>query len=105
MAQFVAYQNPNPNSCEQFPYLLDIQSNLLDDLRTTIVVPLSPSESVANITISKLNPVLDINGNRFTAMVQDMAGIDRKQLGREFCDLALYRSEIIAAVDFVLSGI
>lgn len=105
MAQFVAYQNPNPNSCEQFPYLLDIQSTLLDDLRTTIVVPLSPSESVANITISKLNPVLDINGNRFTAMVQDMAGIDRKQLGREFCNLALYRSEIIAAVDFVLSGI
>ena len=54
MAQFVAYQNPNPASREQFPYLLDIQSNLL---------------------------------------------------GLEFCDLTHYRSEIIAAVDFVLSGI
>ncbi|MEX0943540.1 MAG: CcdB family protein [Pseudomonadales bacterium] len=105
MAQFVAYQNSNPASREQFPWLLDIQSNLLDDLLTTIVVPLSPSESVAHITISKLNPVLDLDGDRFTAMVQDMAGVGRNQLGRELFDLSHYRAEIIAAVDFVLSGI
>ncbi|MEX0902810.1 MAG: CcdB family protein [Pseudohongiellaceae bacterium] len=105
MAQFVAYQNTSPASREQFPYLLDIQSNLLDDLRTTIVVPLSPSEAVAHITISKLNPVLVIDGHRFTAMVQDMAGVDRSQLGRELCNLTHYRAEIVAAVDFVLSGI
>ncbi|MEX1196392.1 MAG: CcdB family protein [Pseudohongiellaceae bacterium] len=105
MAQFAAYQNPNPASREQFPWLLDIQSNLLDDLRTTIVIPLSPSGSVSRITISRLNPVLDIGGDSFTAMVQDMAGVDRSQLGRELCDLSHYRVEIIAAVDFVLSGI
>ena len=105
MAQFIAYQNPNPASRERFPCLLDIQSDLLDDLRTTIVVPLCPSESVAHITMSKLNPVLDIDGDHFTAMVQDMAGIDRSQLGQELCDLTHYRAEIIAAVDFVLSGI
>lgn len=105
MVQFVAYENPNPATREQFPCLLDIQNNLLDDLRTTIVVPLSPSASVAQITISRLNPVLDIDGDRFTAMVQDLAGVDRSQLGRKLCDLTHYRAEIIAAVDFVLSGI
>lgn len=105
MPQFFAYQNPNPASREQFPYLLDIQNNLLDDLRTTIVVPLCPSASVAHIAISKLNPVLNIGGDRFTAIVQDMAGVDRRQLGREACDLTHYRAEIITAVDFLLSGI
>jgi toxin CcdB len=105
MAQFIAYQNPNPASSEQYPCLLDIQSNLLDELRTTIVVPLCPSGSVADITISKLNPVLEINGERFTAMVQDLAGVDRRQLGRELCDLTRYKPEIIAAVDFAISGI
>lgn len=105
MAQFFAYQNPNPATREQFPCLLDIQSNLLDELRTTIIVPLSPSESVAHITISKLNPTIEIDGDSYTAMVQDMAGMDRRQLGRELCDLTHYRSEIVGAVDFVLSGI
>lgn len=105
MAQFFAYQNLNPASRQQFPYLLDIQSNLLDALRTTIVVPLSPAQRVAGMTMSKLNPVIEINGDRYTAITQDMAGMNRNQLGPEAGDLTLYRSEIIAAVDFVLSGI
>lgn len=105
MAQFYAYQNSNPATSRQFPYLLDIQSNLLDQLRTTIVIPLSPSKVVAHFTISKLNPVMEIEGETYTAMLQDMAGVDRNQLGQAVCDLTHYRSEIIAAVDFVLSGI
>ena len=43
MAQFSAYANSNPATRESYPYLLDIQSNLLRDLRTTIVIPLSPA--------------------------------------------------------------
>lgn len=66
---------------------------------------LCPSESVAHITMSKLNSVLDMDGDHFTAMVQNMAGIDRNQLGQELGDLTHYRAEIVAAVDFVLSGI
>jgi toxin CcdB len=52
-----------------------------------------------------LNPVLVLDGERFTAMTQDIAGIDRNQLGALAFDLSSYHSEIIAAVDFVLSGI
>ena len=40
MAQFKAYENPNKATRKTYPYLLDIQSNLLDDLRTTVVIPL-----------------------------------------------------------------
>lgn len=105
MAQFTAYQNPNPASRRQYPYLLDIQSDLLDDLRTTIAVPLCPSGSVVSITISKLNPVVDIEGTAYTVMVQDMAGVDRSQLGKKAYDLTRCRSEIVAAIDFMLSGI
>lgn len=105
MAQFCAYKNANPASRTQYPYLLDIQSELLSELRTTIVIPLSPSQSVASISLSRLNPVLVLDGERFTAMTQDIAGIDRNQLGALAFDLSSYHSEIIAAVDFVLSGI
>lgn len=105
MAQFHAYQNSNPASRHRFPYLLDIQSDLFDELRTTVVVPLSPAQEVARFTISKLNPALEIEGDTYTAMIQDMAGIDRNQLGPEVYDLRRYSSEIIAAFDFLFSGI
>lgn len=105
MAQCCAYQNQNPATRKQFPLLLDIQSDLLDQLRTTVVIPLCPSEAVAHMTISKLNPVLEVNGGAYTAITQDMAGIDRKQLGQAVSDLTAYRADIIAAIDFMLSGI
>lgn len=105
MKQFCVYANPNPATRTQYPYLLDIQSDLLRELRTTIVIPLMPSKIATLISLSRLNPVFDLNGESFTAMTQDIAGVDRKQLGTEVHDLSTYRSEIIAAVDFILSGI
>jgi len=105
MGQFTAYRNPNTATSAQYPYLLDIQSDILSALRTTIVIPITPSKIVASISLSRLNPVFVLNGKSFTAMTQDIAGVDRHQLGAPAYDLSAYRSDIIAAVDFVLSGI
>lgn len=105
MGQFCAYTNPNPATRTQYPYLLDIQSDLLSELKTTIVIPLSPSLKVASMRLSIFNPVFVLDDEEFTAMTQDMAGINRNQLGGQAFDLSGYRSEIVAAVDFVLSGI
>lgn len=105
MHQFVAYRNPNALTSQQYPYLLDIQNDLLTDLCTTVVIPLSPSALVADFSLSKLNPVVLIEGVSYTLMTQDMAGITRRQLGNEGVDLAHFRSDILAAIDFLLSGI
>ena len=105
MGQFYAYENPNPTTRAQYPYLLDIQSDLLSGLRTTVVIPLSSSKTVTSICLSKLNPVFNLDSESLTAMTQDIAGVDRIQLGSQAYDLSSYRSDIIAAVDFVLSGI
>lgn len=105
MAQFFAYNNPNPNTRKQYPYLLDIQSNLLSELKTTVVIPLSPANIMAPMRISRLNPSVALNDETLLAITQDIAGIGRNQLGTQAYDLSIYRSEIIAAVDFVLSGI
>lgn len=105
MGQFCAYKNPNPLTRAQYPYLLDIQSDLLSGLRTTVVIPLTSSKTAAPISLSRLNPAFTLDGESFTAMTQDIAGMDRKQLGAQAYDLTSHRSEIIAAVDFILSGI
>lgn len=105
MGQFCAYRNCNPGTRTQYPYLLDIQTDLLSGLRTTIVIPLTPTKIAAPISLSQLNPAFVLDGESFTAMTQDIAGVDRKQLGSQAYDLSAYRSEIIGAVDFVISGI
>lgn len=105
MGQFCAYQNPNPATRSQYPYLLDIQSDLLSGLRTTLVVPMTPTTIAAPISLSRLNPTFRVNGESYTAMTQDVAGIDRKHLGAMAFDLSEHRTEIIAAIDFVVSGI
>jgi toxin CcdB len=105
MAQFYAYKNPNPATRAQYPYLLDIQSDLLSELRTTVVIPLTPSKLAAPMSLTRLNPNIVIDGKSFTVMTQEIAGVDRNQLGAQTCNLSPYRSEIISALDFVLSGI
>jgi toxin CcdB len=105
MSQFNAYKNPNPATRAQYPYLLDIQSNLLSELRTTVVIPVTPSKLSAQMSLTRLNPTIVIDGKSFTVMTQEIAGVDRNQLGAQAHDLSSYRSEIIAALDFVLSGI
>lgn len=105
MAQFFAYKNANPSTRNQYPYLLDIQSDLLSDLKTTLVIPLSPARIAAPMSLSRLNPSFALEGETFFAITQDIAGIDRSHLGAQAYDLSALRSEIVAAVDFVLSGI
>lgn len=105
MSQFFAYKNPNTATRTQYPYLLDIQSNLLSGLRTTVVIPLTPSKLAAPMSLTRLNPTIVMDGKRFAVMTQEIAGVDRNQLGAQAYDLSSYRSEIIAALDFVLSGI
>lgn len=105
MAQFEVYENPNRASRKTYPFLLDIQSDLLSDLRTTVVIPLSPVAAVGDAAIAKLCPVVSIDGKRFVALAQQLAGIDRKILGKAVANLSRYRPEIIAALDFIVAGI
>ena len=105
MAQFEVHENPNRASRKTYPFLLDIQADLLSDLRTTVVIPLCPVTAVGGDAITKLCPVMTINGKRFVALSHQLAGVDRKMLGKSVADLSRHRPEIIAALDFIVSGV
>lgn len=70
MAQFFVYENTNRATKKTYPYLLDIQSNLLADLRTTVVIPPSPVAIAGSAAIAKLCPVLKINRQACVALTQ-----------------------------------
>ena len=82
MAQLITYKNPNSRTKKLYPLLLDIQSNLLDELRTTIVIPLSLS-SISGSSATKLCLQIDIEGKPYIVMIQQSAGTDKFHLEKK----------------------
>jgi toxin CcdB len=103
MAQFTVYQNANTQTKKLFPYLLDVQSDLLNELQTSVVVPLALANKKTK-TISRLTPQLKINGENFIMLTPQLAGINKKDLGKIVTNLSESRNEIISAIDFLITG-
>jgi toxin CcdB len=105
MAQFSVYANQNAATRSQFPYLLNVQNDLLDALQTRVVVPLAAATKVGYHAMSRLTPVLAVQGGQYLMMTPQLAGIAKRELGEEIESLADARLEIVAAMDFLLSGV
>lgn len=105
MAQFTVYQNRNAATKKAVPFLLDIQSDLLSDLATTVVIPLHHVEASRDKVLTRLMPIMKINGDKYVAFTTHLAGISRKELGKEVTTAEHYRGEIINAIDFMLAGV
>ncbi|MDD3475323.1 MAG: CcdB family protein [Sulfurimonas sp.] len=100
MAQFDVYTNPNLKTNEDIPFLLDIQNDLLKSLSTRVVIPLVLNMKPAKI----LNPQFEINSLTLTMSTAELAGISKDNLGSFVCCVEDKRDEIIAAVDFMITG-
>lgn len=105
MGQFDVYENPDTASRGTYPCLLDIQSDLLDDLRTTVVIPLIPASQAAKVVFDRLTPIVEFDDKPWIVLTPQIAGISRHHVGEPIASLARYRAELVAALDFLVSGI
>lgn len=105
MTQFRVYLNPNPASQAATPFLLNVQSDLLDDLGSRIVVPLCPVSALQGPIIKTLMPIFEIEGRPCAMLTPQLAGIAKRHMGAEAADLARHRTEIAAALDLLITGI
>ena len=103
MARFDVYRNPNRKSRDRVPLLLDVQASLLEDLATRLVVPLVAAADFGP-TIEKLNPLVRFGSRNYVMATTEMASISRKSLGEKAGSLEGQAVEILAAVDFLVSG-
>ncbi|VVS96128.1 Toxin CcdB [Sphingomonas sp. EC-HK361] len=84
-------------------YVVDCQSDLLNDLRSRVVAPLrDPDEPT--VWQSRLNPEVTIDGTRYRVAAQFLRSVDRRQLGRPVASLAAHEWDIKAALDMLISG-
>jgi toxin CcdB len=104
MAQFRIYANANELTKAEFPYLVDVQSDLLSELATRMVIPLVASSSPKYKVMTKLTPTMEITGRKYMAITPLMAGVPRSALGNEIADIAARRVDIIAALDLLITG-
>ena len=104
MAQFSVYENMNPDSCDAYPYLLDVQSDLLNALDTRVVIPISKQSRLVSTPIERLTPVLSIENTPHVLLTPQLSAIPASELGYAVCELHDHRSAIIDALDFLLTG-
>lgn len=88
-----------------YPFVVDVQSNLLSSLATRMVVPLAVTGLSAKELPNRLCPIITVNNKPLMLVPFEAAPLDKRLLKMEVAS-ALERSyEIIAAMDSVLSGI
>jgi toxin CcdB len=102
--QFTVYRNKSPRTKSTFPFLVDVQSDLLEQLQTRVVIPLTRTAGLARKPLSHLTPALKFDGESYILMTPQLAGVARSDLGAPAGSLAAERHAIVAAMDFLLTG-
>ena len=105
MSQFILYKNLDHNTSKAYPYFVDVQSELLSTLNTRLVIPLTPLYLLEKKAPSHLCPTVHLEQGDFVVLTQQMASIPAKILAEPVTDLSPFRDEIIAAIDFLITGI
>ncbi|MBW2477395.1 MAG: CcdB family protein [Deltaproteobacteria bacterium] len=103
MAQFDVYENEEPESKDLIPFLMDVQHDLHNGLATRTVVPLVLIFS-AKEEAKKLCPRFKIMGKDVVMSTPEIAGYPKRDLHNKVASLAENRTEILTAIDFLLSG-
>jgi toxin CcdB len=103
MAQYDVFANPSSSAADGIPYVVVIQSDLLDALATRLTIPLAVSDAATKAP-TVLCPVIHVKGKRLHALAHYTAPLPAKLLRRPIDNVAAQSSVLVSAVDAVLSG-
>ena len=104
MSRFDVYPNPSSRTSE-VPYVLDVQSDLLADLDSRVVIPLRRLGVFAHVRLpQRMCPVLQVGDEHLLLETPKLAAIPRKLLKNPVQSLAAEQTLITAALDFVFQG-
>lgn len=104
MARFDAYRNSGPHA-DDVPYLLDVQSDVLQGLETRVVVPLRRRDRFPASRIpDRLMPVFTLEGEDCLMETPKLAAVPRRLLKTPVVSLADNQAAIAGALDFLFQG-
>jgi toxin CcdB len=100
--QFDIVPNPDAEDAAHRPYLVVLQSNLVDGLRSTVVAPLVVRGEL--LGAPRLNPMILVEGRECWLATHELFAIDRRVLGQSITSLEDRRDMVIGALDFLFIG-
>lgn len=104
MARFDVYANTGSHAGTT-PYLLDVQSDLLDGLDSRVVIPLRRLERFPKVSLpARLTPVLTVEGMDCFLETPKMGAVPLRVLKSPVTSLAHTQQQINAALDFLFQG-
>ena len=103
--RFDVFRNPNPRSQRAVPYLVVLQSELLDGLPTQTVAPLVKAAAIGGKAAARLNPTFTIDGEAVVMLTQQVGSVAATTLTHRVANLDASRDVIVAALDFLFSGV
>ena len=101
--QFTIYRNKG--NARAYPYLLDVQSDIIGELNTRMVIPLFPLAAFTGRPAQRLNPMIIVEGDKYLVMTHEMAGVRQTQLGAIVAEVQESRQLIKDAIDFLMDGV
>ena len=104
MSQYGVFDNPIPQARRAFPFVAILQSELADTGRDRIVAPLVPRTRMTG-TVGRLTPVVKVGNVEHVLLVPRMTAITATDLRTTIDRLTAYRSDIVAALDYLFLGV
>ena len=104
MGRFDIYSNPGKNK-RSFPYLVDVQSNVISGLATRIVIPLSPLDGLSSLALpGDLFPLIEVDGITYFFDTPQMSAIPLNELKVKAGSAQAHQSDIQTALDRVFGA-
>ncbi len=105
MAQLDYFANTDKDTNKTYPFIVDVQDNLLGDLNSRVVIPLTPIINLEESYPKNLCPIITIEGKDYSLLTHQISSISKRFLSNYQGTLIHNRPEIIAAIDFLITGI
>ena len=102
MAQFDVFENGNESTAKQFPFLLEVQSDVFSESNRAVYIPLVHAETLKNPD-RVLNSKFTVSDIPVRLFPLDLAAAPRSVAGPKVGDIKNESDKIVAALDLLFA--
>jgi hypothetical protein len=96
-------ENLNPTTRGRFPLAVVLQHDRITGSSTMVVAPLALASPI--MPLDRLRPEVAVDGRNYRVIVEQLAAVHQRTLGRTVGTLASERYAITRAIDLLFTGV
>jgi toxin CcdB len=102
--QFAVYENKKLWNSTLFPFVVDVQPDMFQELDTCLVIPLSNAIALKRFPLLFMTPEVVLDDAGYLLVTPQLAGVARADLGPYVGSIAAQERTILSALDFLIRG-